>query len=157
MKNAQQAHKNSEAAKATRLTRQRAFILEELCKVKTHPTAEELYEMVRKRLPNISLGTIYRNLDFLASIGQVQKMELAGSIRRFDGDTSPHGHVKCMVCGKVADVMGGAQEMPVRQDCHVFAENFSILTMRIEYEGICTACLAAAKQAESTMSVAVAS
>lgn len=152
-----QARNISETAKTTRLTRQRAFILEELCKVKTHPTAEELYEMVRKRLPNISLGTIYRNLDFLASVGQVQKMELAGSIRRFDGNTSPHGHVKCTVCGQVADVMGGTPEMPVAKDCHVFAENFSILTMRIEYEGICAACMATAQQEETFISVAVAS
>ncbi len=154
MKKPLHARNSGEAAKATRLTRQRAFILEELCKVKTHPTAEELYEMVRKRLPNISLGTIYRNLDFLASVGQVQKMELAGSIRRFDGNTHPHGHVKCVVCGKVADVTGGAAEMPIGQDARVFAEDFSILNARIEYEGLCSACLRAAQQYETPVAVA---
>lgn len=49
----------------TRMTRQRAVILEELRKTATHPTADELYSIVRRRLPRISLGTVYRNLDFL--------------------------------------------------------------------------------------------
>ena len=73
----------------TRMTRQRAVILEELRKVKTHPTADELYSIVRERLPRISLGTVYRNLDFLTESKEILKLESAGSIRRFDGDTRP--------------------------------------------------------------------
>ena len=64
-------------------------ILEELRKVKTHPTADELYAMVRTRMPRISLGTVYRNLDFLTESKEILKLESAGSIRRFDGDTRP--------------------------------------------------------------------
>ena len=73
----------------TRMTRQRMVILEELRKVKTHPTADELYAMVRTRMPRISLGTVYRNLDFLTESKEILKLESAGSIRRFDGDTRP--------------------------------------------------------------------
>lgn len=56
----------------TRMTRQRAVILEELRKTATHPTADELYSIVRRRLPRISLGTVYRNLDFLADSGEIR-------------------------------------------------------------------------------------
>ena len=67
----------------TRMTRQRMVILEELRKVKTHPTADELYAMVRTRMPRISLGTVYRNLDFLTESKEILKLESDGSIRRF--------------------------------------------------------------------------
>ena len=56
-----------------RMTRQRKVILEELCKVDTHPSADEVYALVRKRLPRISLGTVYRNLEILAESGDIQK------------------------------------------------------------------------------------
>ena len=61
----------------TRMTRQRMVILEELRKVKTHPTADELYAMVRTRMPRISLGTVYRNLDFLTESKEILKLESA--------------------------------------------------------------------------------
>ena len=83
----------------TRMTRQRAVILEELRKVKTHPTADELYSIVRERLPRISLGTVYRNLDFLADTGEIRRLEAAGTTKRFDGDISWHQHVRCIHCG----------------------------------------------------------
>jgi Fur family ferric uptake transcriptional regulator len=61
-----------------RLTSQRQVILEELKKVKSHPTANEVYDMVRKRLPRIGLGTVYRNLDLLAERGIIKKLEVGG-------------------------------------------------------------------------------
>ena len=76
----------------TRMARQRAVILEELRKLKSHPTADELYSIVRERLPRISLGTVYRNLDFLADSGEIRRLEAAGSTKRFDGDISNHQH-----------------------------------------------------------------
>jgi Fur family ferric uptake transcriptional regulator len=57
------------------MTRQRRVILEELRKVNTHPSADEIYEIVRKRLPRISLGTVYRNLEILSESGDIQKLE----------------------------------------------------------------------------------
>ena len=57
-----------------RMTRQREVILEELRKVNTHPSADEIYEMVRKRLPRISLGTVYRNLEILSKSGDIKKL-----------------------------------------------------------------------------------
>lgn len=122
----------------TRMTRQRMVILEELKKVKTHPTADELYAMVRNRMPRISLGTVYRNLDFLADSKEILKLESAGSIRRFDGDIRPHQHVRCSVCGKVGDVM---PPLPAPSVEGIEVSGFTISSARVEYEGVCDECL----------------
>ncbi len=60
------------------MTRQRSIILEELRNVCTHPSADEIYEMVRRRLPRISLGTVYRNLEILCELREIQKIETGG-------------------------------------------------------------------------------
>ena len=122
----------------TRMTRQRAVILEELRKNKSHPTADELYSIVRERLPRISLGTVYRNLDFLADSGEIRRLEAAGSTKRFDGDISRHQHVRCVQCGRIGDVMD-IHEAPSVSGMKV--EGFSaVLSSRIEYDGICNGC-----------------
>jgi Fur family ferric uptake transcriptional regulator len=86
------------------MTRQRAVILEELEKVGTHPTAYEIYEMVRRRLPRISLGTVYRNLDLLASSGLIRRLDAGSGQRRFDATVEEHSHIRCTSCGRVDDV-----------------------------------------------------
>ena len=82
-----------------RLTTQRQIILEELAKVKTHPTASELYDMVRKRLSRIGLGTVYRNLELMADSGMILKIEVGGTQKRFDATTDDHYHIRCSACG----------------------------------------------------------
>lgn len=84
-----------------RLTTQRQIILEELEKVTSHPTANEVYDMVRKRLPRIGLGTVYRNLELMAETGIILKIEVGGTQKRFDATTHPHYHIRCISCGKV--------------------------------------------------------
>ena len=85
------------------MTRQRKVILEELRKVDTHPSADEVYEMVRKRLPRISLGTVYRNLEILSAKGEIQKLELGCTLKRFDGIAENHYHIRCLQCDRVVD------------------------------------------------------
>ena len=122
----------------TRMTRQRAVILEELRKTKSHPTADELYSIVRERLPRISLGTVYRNLDFLADSGEIRRLEAAGSTKRFDGDISWHQHVRCLRCGRIGDVM---QPLATPSVDGIQVEGFfSIVGSRIEFDGICVEC-----------------
>lgn len=124
----------------TRMTRQRAVILEELRKVKSHPTADELYSIVRERLPRISLGTVYRNLDFLADSGEIRRLEAAGSTKRFDGDISWHQHVRCSTCGRIGDVM---RPLAVPSVEGMKVEGFSSISgSRIEFDGICEDCAA---------------
>ena len=122
----------------TRMTRQRMIILNELRSCHTHPTAEDIHDRVRAHLPSISLGTVYRNLELLARSGQAVMLEHAGSRLRFDGNTMPHRHVRCAVCGRVADVEGLPADMPPPEGAS--AGGFSILSMRVEYVGLCDEC-----------------
>ncbi|MBA4358220.1 MAG: transcriptional repressor, partial [Desulfovibrio sp.] len=87
-----------------RMTTQRQVILEELRGLKSHPTAGELCQLVRKKLPRVSLGTVYRNLEILSRSGVIQKIDVAGVEMRFDGDISNHYHLRCVGCGRVFDV-----------------------------------------------------
>ncbi len=121
-----------------RMTRQRQVILEELRKVNTHPSADEVYEMVRKRLPRISLGTVYRNLEVLSESGEIKKLEPACSLKRFDGNPSEHFHIRCIRCDRIADV-------PMPCDFEIdLAEmtpiEYEILGHRLEFFGLCPFC-----------------
>jgi Fur family ferric uptake transcriptional regulator len=121
-----------------RLTTQRQIILEELAKVKTHPTASELYDMVRKRLPRIGLGTVYRNLELMADNGMILKLEVGGTQKRFDATTEPHYHIRCSSCGKVDDIM-----IPVMDDLAEAAaesSSYRIIGHHVEFSGICPDC-----------------
>lgn len=121
-----------------RLTTQRQIILEELGKVTSHPTANEVYDMVRKRLPRIGLGTVYRNLELMAETGIILKIEVGGTQKRFDATTEPHYHIRCLSCGKVDDI-----ELPVMADINTTAAEISqyqVLGHHIEFSGICSEC-----------------
>ena len=125
---------------ATRMTKQRLFILSELRKVTSHPTADEIYAMVRAKLPHISLGTVYRNLELLADNDEVQKLEYAGFQKRFDGNARPHPHVRCECCGRVADVAGSFDEPGLPEG--ISAPGFTIHAARLEFFGWCQECRA---------------
>ena len=87
-----------------RNTKQRQVILQELQKLTSHPTAAALYRIVVRRLPKISLGTVYRNLDLLTKTGVIQKLEFGSEEARFDGNSTPHYHIRCVKCGRVDDI-----------------------------------------------------
>ena len=121
-----------------RLTTQRQIILEELGKVTSHPTANEVYDMVRKRLPRIGLGTVYRNLELMAETGIILKLEVGGTQKRFDATIDPHYHIRCISCGKIDDI-----EIPVMADINTTAaelSNYQVLGHHIEFSGVCSAC-----------------
>lgn len=128
-----------------RMTRQREVILEELRKVDTHPSADEVYEMVRKRLPRISLGTVYRNLEILSDSGAIQKFEPGSTLKRFDGNASEHSHIRCIRCGRIADLpTAPAFEIDLKQ---VDATDFEIIGHRLEFLGVCPQCSSQSKPA----------
>lgn len=121
-----------------RLTTQRQIILEELSKVTSHPTANEVYDMVRKRLPRIGLGTVYRNLELMAESGVILKLEVGGTQKRFDATTDSHYHVRCTQCDSVDDM-----DIPVQFHINEIAGNsteYKILGHHIEFSGICKDC-----------------
>lgn len=91
--------------KKSRNTRQRAVILDILQKSGSHPTAEAIYQEARKILPNISLGTVYRNLNFLREQGLAREIRTnSESSSRFEGKCPPHAHFHCMECQAVLDL-----------------------------------------------------
>jgi len=122
----------------TRMTKQRKVILEELSKVCSHPTADEVYSMVRAKLPHISLGTVYRNLDLLAESKQILKLENSGSIRRYDANIKPHSHVRCICCGDLGDVV--SIDIPAITPNSLLENGYTLLGVRIEYDGVCAEC-----------------
>jgi Fur family ferric uptake transcriptional regulator len=123
--------------KDMRLTNQRKVILEELRAVTSHPTADEVYGMVRKRMPRISLGTVYRNLEVLSALGLVRKLENAAGQKRFDGDVSPHHHVRCEICGKVGDIFDTLDIVGIDQGLRT---DFQITGHTLEFTGVCPDC-----------------
>ena len=120
------------------MTRQRKVILEELRKLNTHPSADEIYEVVRHRLPRISLGTVYRNLEVLSELGEIQKLELSGLLKRFDWNTKKHYHIRCVRCSRVDD----APIAPLNKlDNELYgATVFEIIGHNLEFTGLCPEC-----------------
>ncbi len=84
-------------------TKQRQLILEAVRATNSHPTADELFQMIRRKLPTISLATVYRNLNFLSEIGEIRKLAMPGMPDRFDWRMDPHDHMVCDTCGQVVD------------------------------------------------------
>ena len=79
-------------------SRQRESIKENLMHRRDHPTADMIYTDIRKIYPNISLGTVYRNLALLSDLGEIRKLTVDGGADRFDGNISPHNHFTCRRC-----------------------------------------------------------
>lgn len=85
-------------------SKQRELILTTVRKNVIHPTADQVYSIIRKTMPNISLGTVYRNLNLLAENGDIIKISLPNQSDRFDGTLEPHYHMICNKCNKVFDI-----------------------------------------------------
>ena len=85
-------------------SKQREAIKTFLMSRKDHPTADQIYSAVREDHPNISLGTVYRNLALLEDVGEIQRLHVNGNTDRFDADVSNHYHFLCNTCGCVQDI-----------------------------------------------------
>jgi len=121
------------------MTRQRRVILEELRNMMTHPSADEVYEVVRKKLPRISLGTVYRNLEILSELGEIQKIELGGTLKRFDCRMDPHYHIRCINCDRVDDAPMGF--MAHFETSLNRSTTYKIMGHRLEFLGLCPVCM----------------
>lgn len=124
--------------KSQRNTRQRQVVLEELRKLTSHPTAATMYEITRRRLPKISLGTVYRNLEVLAENRVIQKLAIGGGEARFDGDTTQHYHVRCVRCGRMDDVPDLPPDF-VKNEIKSLG-GYEILGFHLEFIGVCPEC-----------------
>lgn len=86
------------------MTKQRKAILKALIDSKAHLTAEEIYALVKVNIPEIALGTVYRNLGLLLKNGEIRKIDVTGEAARYDGNITTHEHIACTVCGRVDDI-----------------------------------------------------
>ncbi|MHB8809195.1 MAG: transcriptional repressor [Desulfobulbaceae bacterium] len=124
-------------AKKLRITHQREIILQELRKCMGHPAADELHQRVKKKLPRISLATVYRNLEILAEAGAIKKIEISGRQKRFDWDLQPHNHIYCIRCHRVDNIQlePSIQVLRPKDD-----RGYAISGCRIEFAGLCPVC-----------------
>lgn len=130
-------------AAGLKLTPQRLAIVRELATDPTHPTAQELYERLRREQPTMSFATVYNTLDALAAAGLCSSLALAPGPSRFDANMHPHDHLVCDGCGLVRDVRraveGGADAVagPVKV---ALADGFQIRAVEQIYRGLCASC-----------------
>jgi|WetSurMetagenome_2_1015567.scaffolds.fasta_scaffold63298_2 Fur family transcriptional regulator, peroxide stress response regulator len=119
-------------------SRQRERILGVLKSTNSHPSADWLYHQLKKDMPRLSLGTVYRNLNTLIAQGFVQRLPIEDGIDRFEATIEPHYHLVCEQCGSVTDF-----SMPHPIGINVQAEklsNFKIKRHRIDFYGLCSKC-----------------
>jgi Fur family transcriptional regulator, peroxide stress response regulator len=127
-----------EIKQTRRMTRQRKKILDIMRQQQSHHSADEIYAIVRKHIPNISLGTVYRNLELLSELGEIQKLDLGGTVKRYDWDPKKHYHIRCTRCGRVDD----APLAPLQQlENELYgATVYTIIGHRLEFVGLCPKC-----------------
>jgi Fur family peroxide stress response transcriptional regulator len=122
----------------SRKSKRKDAILKVVMNTNSHPRADWVYEQVRKEIPNISMGTVYRNLKSLAEAGEIYQLELAGSTSRFDGNMESHYHFRCKKCGDMFDL-----DEPVDRSIEkriAQKTGFKITQQRLELLGLCTKC-----------------
>lgn len=127
-----------------RMTRQRRALLAAIEEAGGHPTADEIYRTVRRRLPRISLGTVYRNLEVLSRHGLLRRIEAGSGPRRFDAEAASHYHARCLRCGRVEDVNMPPQARLERAARS--ATDYEITGHRIEFLGLCHRCATQRRQ-----------
>lgn len=123
-----------------RMTRLRELILEEFQAANYHPTADVVYEHLRRKSPDVSLSSVYRNLDVLTQAGKIKKLWVGGGQKQYDGGMHLHYHIQCTQCGKVSDVQ--ADPFP---DLNVagaegLVDDFEVVGHHLEFWGICADC-----------------
>lgn len=123
-------------------SKQRELVLQTVLENPIHPTADGVYQQVRQQNPRISLGTVYRNLNFLAEMGMIRKISMPVGSDRFDGRLDEHYHMACTCCGRVFDVECGALEELDHQ--HLETQGFQVQKRHLLLTGLCKDCQEAA-------------
>ncbi len=122
----------------TRKSRQRESMLEVLRQTRSHPTAKWLFDRVRRQFPNLSLGTVYRNLGILVKQGLVSRLDFGNGLDRFEAATLPHHHFVCESCGRITDL-----DLPVDQSLTQKlqkATGYAATRHEIRLYGLCEKC-----------------
>lgn len=121
-----------------RNTVQRSLVLEAVKELRCHATADEVYNMIVQKHPNISRGTVYRNLNHLSDIGEIRRVEIPGGADRYDHICYNHYHTRCIKCGQIFDV---EMEYIVNLEKHIKdSHGFEFTGHDIIFKGICHEC-----------------
>ncbi len=127
-----------------RYSKQSEEVLNAVLSSSTHPDAMTIYKMVKEKIPNISLGTVYRNLNTLAKEGLIKKIEIDEGNDRFDKTLFDHNHIKCINCHKVVDINSKISESEIRK---IEEETgFKITDCNFNINGICSDCMKEGKK-----------
>lgn len=135
--------------KRENFSRKRAAILSALRESRAHPTAEWVYRRLKPEYPDLSRGTVYRNLKLFQQTGQAASLGVVDGYERFDGDTAPHAHLVCTRCGAVVDVPHALPEPAELEDlsretgCQINAAS-------LRFSGLCPACAGEKEQEDGT-------
>ena len=121
-----------------RYSRQRELIYEYLCSTKEHPSADMVYERLRTEHPNLSLGTVYRNLKLLEETGRIRRVASLQNVERYDACCADHAHFVCERCGRVKDLAPLDARLG-RESCHVEPDD-SVRWMNVVFGGVCADC-----------------
>ena len=116
-----------------RNTRQKELILDIINKSYSHPNAYNIYLECRKEIPNISLGTVYRNLNTLVEVNKIQKIKSTDNIDRYDKILN-HSHFICIKCNKIIDINE-------KVDYNEYIGNNKVLNCKLILEGLCMECI----------------
>ena len=124
--------------KKMRYSKQRERIYEYLCSSMDHPSAEQIYLDLRKEMPNLSLGTVYRNLKVLVELGQIKTIDSKEGIEHYDANCCNHIHFICENCGTIYDVMNINYEL-LEKSLNL-NEEFKLNKINLSMYGICNKC-----------------
>jgi Fe2+ or Zn2+ uptake regulation protein len=125
-------------SRGAHLTRQRVAVFNYLREVEHHPTAEEVYLAVKRKLPRLSLATVYKNLETLVECGTASKLTYGDGAARYDIRTDHHYHTRCLDCGKVRDFDSASGTELLRQLKP--RSGFTVKDYRLELLGYCRDC-----------------
>lgn len=124
---------------ARKFSRKREAIYNSICTSGSHPTAEAVYSELKPGYPDLSLGTVYRNIALFKQEGKIVSVGVVGGQERLDGNTAPHPHFICLSCGAVYDIPGGTQgdELNRRVEAQT---GFEVLDHSLVFRGNCSRC-----------------
>ena len=120
-------------------SKQRDRIYSLLSKKNYHPTVDDIYDIMRIDFPNISLGTVYRNLDQLTQMCKIIKIDIPNLPAHYDGNTDIHYHIRCTICGYIEDVWMDI-DLGNYVDLNKTIPNFELLEYDVRFQGICKKC-----------------
>ena len=135
-------NQQEENARTKRFTKQRQAILEALKNTYSHPDANWIYKKVSKKIPNISLGTVYRNLNILTDENIIKELCFQPNITRYEANSMPHHHIMCTACHKIEDVPRPDEcqiEGPLK-DKLMKEMKYADINCEILFTGVCSEC-----------------